>query len=108
MKRTCCTNWASTRTPSRSSRRTKVGARKDLTQGLRFQLLKCQCFGKMEQFKKAIDVVLEMDEDLVREAKSIGFDEELHTNFVAQICYFLLSRKEYQKRELLVDLSVRT
>jgi hypothetical protein len=60
----------------------------------------------MEKFKEAINVVLEMKEDLVQEAKSIGFDEELQTNFLAQICHFLLSRKEYQKRELLIELSV--
>jgi hypothetical protein len=61
----------------------------------------------MEQFRKAVLLFMEMSEDLVNEIKSIGFYEELQTNFVAQICYFLLTRKEYQKRELILELSVR-
>lgn len=60
----------------------------------------------MEQFQKALQVFLEMDEQLLKEIENIDFQEELKTNFVAQTCLFLLTRKEYQKRELLLEYSV--
>lgn len=61
----------------------------------------------MEQFQKALLVFTDMSEDLMKEVESIGFKEELNTNFIAQMCYFLLTRKEYQKRELLLEFNVR-
>lgn len=47
-----------------------------------------------------------MSQELLKEIESIGFKEEFYTNFIAQMCYYLLTLKEYQKRELLVELNV--
>lgn len=107
MKHIYYTKWPNIQTHFRLLRRTQVRISLLLIPGLKFELLKCQCYGKLENFKEAISVVLNMEEDFLKEAKMIGFDEELKTNFVAQTCYFLLSRKEKQKQYLLDDLSVR-
>lgn len=68
--------------------------------------MKGQCLGKMEQFQKSLMVFTEMGQDLLEEVESIGFKEEFFTNFIAQMCYFVLTLKEYQKRELLTEFNV--
>ena len=69
-------------------------------------LLSGQCYHKLGSYKKSLEIFFEILDNKKEELEQIGFAEDLNTNLLSQICFMLLTLKEYQKKDLMVEASV--
>lgn len=68
--------------------------------------MKCQSYYKMEAFEKGLRVGFEVYNEWGKALRDNGFEEEFLNNLLAQICFFLLTRTEYQKNNIITEHQV--
>lgn len=60
----------------------------------------------MEAFEKGLKVGFAVYKEWGAKLKQTGFEEEFLNNLLAQICFFLLTRTEDQKNNIVTEFQV--